>query len=581
MTLSPHRCFTISIIQFWLLFCSSSHALDTWDTVGFGFRPYDGTFDFSRLHSRVLDLGPLVEKNGRLVRQKTTILELDNVSREKRVASGFDELTSSLKRDISVGGGFLGFKTNLALHYRFETTKGSDDFFSREATVIQRGHLRVVDSSIPSLRELVLPNVGNYLSSATPQQIFSTYGTHVTTGLVFGGMLELWSSSLKSKFSSESEFSLAADASFKSFVKGPFSLTTVEKRLGERMESVLGLIVKGGTFSVGENAESNWFQSTESNSQAIQFLSQGAIPIWELIQKENQSKRVKDYYEQIFGTRSMILKRFESPSLNLFGRIPHPEAQIYVPRGWKVISGGAEVQYYGSGQLLTKSYPISENGIPVGWFVQSKDHLRSDKGKIQAFAVAVWDPFDSWDVVARQTTSSNATHPRAQAFLPSSSGYMVTGGGANTVWSHPGSLLVTSSPTEGYSLGWIASAKSHLQTVPSRVIAYVIGMRPREGQNPPARERSSRFGPAQHPSGTIYATQGSCFVGGGAKVSRGGLGNMLVDLIPSADGKTFSSYAKDHLEPDNQYLTIYGIEVEGAHYVNNIETVLGIDPTSI
>ncbi|CAN8065321.1 unnamed protein product [Agarophyton chilense] len=580
MTLSPHRCFTLSISLFWCLFCSSSHALDTWDTVGFGFRPYDGTFDFSRVNSRVLDLGLLVEKNGRLVRQKTTILELDNVRREKRVASGFNELTVSLKRDISVGGGFLGFKANVAMHYKFETTQRSDYFFSRVAAITQRGQLRVVDSSIPSLRELVFPNVANHLSSATPQQIFSTYGTHVTTGLVFGGMLELWSSSLKSKFSSESEFSLAAEASFKSFVKGSFSLTTAEKRLVERMESVEGLIVKGGTFSVGENAESNWFQSTESNSQAIKFLSQGAVPVWELIQNEAQSKRVKEYYQQIFGTRSMILKRFESPSLSSLGRVPHPEAQVYVPRGWKVISGGAEVQYYGVGQLLTKSYPILERGIPVGWFAQSKDHLRSDRGKIQAFAVALWDPFNSWDVIVRQTTSLNAAHPRAHAFLPSFSGYMVTGGGANTLWNEPGSLLVTSAPTEGRSLGWIASAKDHLQSAPSRVIAYVIGMRPREGRNPPARERSTRFGPAQHPSGTIYATQGSCFVGGGAKVSRGGLGNMLVNLIPGAEGKAFSSYSKDHLEPDHQYLTIYGIEVEGAHYVDNIEAVLGIDPTS-
>ncbi|KAI0565758.1 MAC/Perforin [Gracilaria domingensis] len=573
------------VVLFFVSIClcgSRSEAFDTWDTLGFGFLPYDGTFDFSRVQSRVLDLGSLVERNGRQVRQKTTLHDLDNVQREKRVAEGFNEFSRSLKRDISAGGGFAGFKASVAMHYRFDTTQRTDYFFSRVAAIAERGHLRVQDSSVPALTQLVLPNVASYLASATPQQIFSIYGTHVTTGMVFGGMLELWSSSMKSRFSSESEYTIAADASFKKFVKGSFSLTREERLLVERMESVEGLVVKGGEFNVGENAESNWVQSTTSNSQAIKFLSRGAVPIWDLIPNAAQSRRVKEYYEQIFGARPMILKRFQSTALNLLDRVPHPEAEIYVPKGWKVISGGADVEFYGVGQLLTKSYPLVENGTPVGWFAQSKDHLKSDEGKIQAFAIGLWDPFDTWEVIVHQRTSSSRAHPRATAFLPSFSGYMVTGGGANNLWQEPGSLLVTSAPTSGRSLGWVASAKDHLRSAPGSVTAYVIGMRLAEDpyRRITTRDRSSRFGPANHPSGTIYATQGFSFVGGGAEVSRGGVGNMLVDLIPSADGKTFSAYAKDHLEVDRQYITVHGIEVEGALYIDDIEEVFGIDPTA-
>lgn len=56
---------------------------------------------------------------------------------------------------------------------------------------------------------------------------------------------------------------------------------------------------------------------------------------------------------------------------------------------------------------------------------------------------------------------------------------------------------------------------------------------------------------------------------------------MLVRMIPSSDGKEFDAFAKDHLREDRRYLSVYGIEIEGATYVERAESVIGLDPDAL
>lgn len=547
---------------------------DRWDALGFGVLPYDALFEHSNLRARVLDLG--LFKNSEHVRSGVTVQFFDKVRTESRIDEGFDEFTRKLQIDVNAGISVSSFKSSVSSHFEFETTQRTDYFFSRTASIVERAHIRVTEPTISNLRSLVMPSVAAYLATSSPQKIFSVYGTHVTTGLIVGGQLELWSSSSKTSFSSKEEFSLGVKASFKKFVAGSSSLTTEETRLSSLTETE-GLFIKGGVLNVGREGERHWVASTANNAQEISYLPNGVVPIWDLIPNQAQANRVRDWYRRVFGSKAVILKRFSSAPLETLGRTAHPEAQIYVPSGWKVVSGGANVEFFGAGQLLTKSFPIVEGGKAVGWKVQSKDHLESDPGRIQAHAIAIWDPFDACDVSVRKSTSTRAAHPSTSVTLPG--GYTQVGGGASTLFVHPGSMLVSNYPTS--SRTWFASSKDHLRSAPSIVEAYVIGVKFRDGGAPTTRVKNLTFGPAQHPFGTVQATEGFRIIGGGAVVSRGGPGNMLVSVIPSEDGTQFYAKAKDHLVADQQRITVYAIEIEGAVFVSSVDEVLLFDPTRL
>lgn len=558
-------------------FFSTSQALDQWDALGFGVFPFGGTYNHKHLKGRVLDLGPLITSfdGTHATRMKVTEQSVDNRFETTHTGKGFTEFSRRLQRDISVGGGFKGFEASASVHYTFSTVQRSDYYFSRLSSVVEKAQLRVSEVSTSGLQALVIPSVASYLSRASPQDIFRSYGSHVTTHLVIGGMLELWSSSLTTKFTSEEEYKVSVKASFKKFVRGEASLTSTENIQALKVESSEGLIVHGGTFRRGENGVSEWEETLRQNSQEIQYFGTGAIPIWELISDQAQAFKVQSWYYGVFGDRSMIVKEFASPPLSNVGRYHWPEAQIYVPRGWKVISGGAQVQFFGHGQMLTKSYPIMEAETAVGWKVQSKDHLEADLGKIRAFAIALWDPFHDWDVKVAKSYSTSAQHPSTTAILPS--GYALVGGGADAKWRDPGSLLVDNYPSSSRS--WLASSKDHLKGVSSTVDAYAIGIRPSQGGEIYSRIKSLNFGPAAHPGGTIYATSDSKIIGGGARVQKGGVGNMLVNCYPRSNGDSFFASSKDHLKADPKVITVYGIEIRGAVFVEDVGDVLGVDPS--
>lgn len=263
------------------------------------------------------------------------------------------------------------------------------------------------------------------------------------------------------------------------------------------------------------------------------------------------------------------LRRFESAEAMATTRVNHPTAQVTVPDGWKVISGGAYVVYYGSGQLLSKSFPIISEGSssPIGWSVQSKDHQKADLGQVQALAVAMYDPSDEYEVhVATLDTKDAETDPHATVFLPE--GYTLLGGGINVHWKGQGSLITASRPTDDLK-GWYGAAKDHIAADPSTISVYAIGIRHKVYGTEFLGTRLVSQGStvAPHPWAAVKASSGSLFVGGGGEVATGGVGNMLVDLIPVSGGHVFYASSKDHLESDPKNLTAYGIEVSDATYI--------------
>lgn len=100
----------------------------------------------------------------------------------------------------------FGFgKAAAASHFNLPEAQREDYYFSRCSSIVETALLNI-DLALSTIQLLLYPHVAQYINTATPKEIFREYGTHVTTSLVVGGMLELWSGSEKSNFSSKEEF---------------------------------------------------------------------------------------------------------------------------------------------------------------------------------------------------------------------------------------------------------------------------------------------------------------------------------------------------------------------------------------
>lgn len=559
----------------------------SWDSLGFGVQPYDGQFTKNHIKSRVLDLGTLraVTVSGRPGTARTLVDATSVATRREEAATGesFEEFSRAVATDVQFSGSWNAFKASVSARFAYDSVRSVETHYARRALRVETGHLRVRLETPAALQAAVLPEVAAAFASLDPLVIFRRYGTHVSTRVSVGGLLEVWSSSSKSKFSSSSEFSSAVDASWSKTVSGKASINSSQALTIRRLSTKEGLLVRGGDVSLAsqDSGVEAWVTSVLGAAEEVGFLLDGAVPIWELIRDAGRSRAVRAAYEKMFGARTMVLKRFASRPHASQPRVPWPEAEVYVPNDdWKVVSGGADVRFFGPGQLLTQSYPILEGNRPVGWKASSKDHLSPDPGQVRAYVVALYDPLNEWEVVVRLARSGQVAHPAASATVPS--GFLLVGGGANDLWRDRrgyGNMLVDSFPSGTRT--WTASGKDHIRGDHSTVIAYAIGLRKRSAAGWPRRRvRSTRFGPVAHPAGTIYASPQWGFVGGGASVSKGGWGNMLTGLVPATDGRSFSAGAKDHLESDPQTVRVYGIELQGATYVQHQRDVLGLSPAA-
>jgi hypothetical protein len=234
----------------------------------------------------------------------------------------------------------------------------------------------------------------------------------------------------------------------------------------------------------------------------------------------------------------------------------HPSVEVTVPVNFKIIGGGAFDNWSGAGNLLTASFPKDLQT----WFAAGKDHEVASPAPITAYALAISDPLNEWDVVIKSETSDPAEHPQAVATLPD--GYTMTGGGAFVDWHGAGNLLTASFPTSDSS--WEARSKDHDVADPAAITSYVIGIRHRT-PNIKVNHliRSATSGVVPHPTAEVSLDSGWTLSGGGALDHWNGAGNLLTASFPNARSTWFAA-GKDHVHPSPAAITAYVIGIRTA-----------------
>jgi vibriolysin len=234
-------------------------------------------------------------------------------------------------------------------------------------------------------------------------------------------------------------------------------------------------------------------------------------------------------------------------------RAQHPQAQVTVPAGYKIIGGGALSNWSGAGNLLTASYPATA----TRWVAAAKDHEVISPASLTVFACAIHDPANEWDVIIQTAKAALAPHPQVAATLPA--GYVLTGGGAQVHYTGAGNFLTASYPV-GNS-GWEARGKDHAISDPAAITAYAIGLRHRTG--------AIRFSGTivsvgeeeltSHPSSRARLEPGWTLSGGGALVVANGAGNLLTASFPL--GFSWIGAAKDHVHASGATVTAFAIGI--------------------
>jgi vibriolysin len=227
----------------------------------------------------------------------------------------------------------------------------------------------------------------------------------------------------------------------------------------------------------------------------------------------------------------------------------HPQAQLTVPAGYKIIGGGALSNWSGAGNLLTASYPATA----TRWMAAAKDHEIISPASLTVFAYAIHDPANEWDVAIHTAKAAPAPHPKVAATLPA--GYVLTGGGGQVHYTGAGNFLTASFPVA--NSGWEARGKDHAIADPAAITAYAIGIRHRTGAIPVTGTvvAVTEQDLASHPLSWASLDLGWTPSGGGALTTSHGAGNLLTGSFPV--GLSWAAAAKDHVHASGATMTAF------------------------
>lgn len=476
------------------------------------------------------------------------------------VGAGRDEYMRNISASLSASGNYGGFSGTLKSS--FNMTESTTQAYSFGTHTFE---YQLYSLTLPSdLTGLFDPKFKADLESSnvSPATLFDTYGTHYTSSILLGGRASLsLYSQFKSQYSAET-ISADVSAAYKGIVasfqtSGSFKYES--KQSSETYISTTSLVLVGGNpLATSMDA---WKASVAGAPQFINFNTQasssGLVPLHELLDAKGPHATRRKQLEA-------ALADYLRPPLHL--RIfaaaspltQYPSVTVQTEPQYKVLSGGAKAEWQGFGELLTASYPISNNQ----WAARAKDAVQADKAVLTAYALAVYDPYDWLDVKLVSATSASAQHPTAQVAVPT--GYTLTGGGARVEYTGQGNYLTASYPSNDTT--WAVASKDHLTAGPATITAYAIGVKWAESQaKRPVLANSissAASDPLSHPHASVSAPSATLLVGGGARDAGTGLGNML-DASHPADSTTWQASGKDHDKASPGTITVYAVGVTG------------------
>jgi hypothetical protein len=203
---------------------------------------------------------------------------------------------------------------------------------------------------------------------------------------------------------------------------------------------------------------------------------------WVGSSKDHHVESYHTLYVYAIGLRlknisSTTLKNYLTVNSNTSAYVAHPNTSVSVPTGYKLIGGGARVNWSGQGNLLVDSHP---NTTLTTWSVASKDHVNSSPATIEAYAIGlnpIIPGFGEIEVALQTAQSSTTQKGVTTATLNVEQTSVLSCIGADSYSDATGRLLTAMYPADGNSRTVYARTKDHVFASPGYVIVKAIKLK--------------------------------------------------------------------------------------------------------
>jgi hypothetical protein len=386
-------------------------------------------------------------------------------------ADNYLDIKRKIAAEAGVSGSYEGFSGSIDAKYNYTDQVVTKLHFMKISFLISGNRLSIREGRA-GLKKNFTPTFADALKAASPDELFEDYGTHIATAVMTVAKAEYFCRSSETSQLSSSEFEAAATGKYQQLggsVEGRAS-TTVSA--ASEQKDVVGnesISTPGGDASLAAKLSSTggWSEWAATCQDLPAFLSFDVlVPVWDLTDDAKRKSQIRDAY------RRRAAKTLRTHIMSVTSdSASHPEARITVPDGYKLLTGGALDDWSGAGNLLTASFPESDNT----WRAGGKDHTHASPAKITAYAIVTYDPDDIWSITQRSITSGQAAHPSQD--VSTQDGYTMIGGGAQVNWSGSGNLLTASYPRD--RITWACAAKDHLESKDpdnrGRIVVWIGG----------------------------------------------------------------------------------------------------------
>jgi len=485
-------------------------------------------------------------------------------------SDSFLELSHTLAVEAGLKGSYGDFSGSVNSKFS-RSEKRTEKRHIQKISFTVSGNSHAVKSTRAGLKQMLDDGFKAALATADVGELFRDYGTHVAFKITTGGRAEYYCQTSDIAVMTAQRFKVAARAKYKSAggkVEGHQSTETTNTKDEKLVSGSESIDTVGGSAKASLNLkDGGWAKWAESCETLPGFLGfdedDGLVPIWELTDDKDRRTAIRDAYQRIAAKGFTV--HITSETSDVASR---PTARVTVPKGYKLLSGGARNNWTGRGSFLTASFPdVAASGAsPGAWEVRGKDHLGDSDGvsthyshyypektSVTAFAIAVYDPDDIWEV---KTVYSEAAKPEEQSGQSlgldgslAANGFVMVGGGARANYSGKGSLLIQIEP-EGEGL-YSATSRSHLESDPAKISTYLIALRSKvKGIRLETKVTRNDSGTAKQPITTVKAASGYTMTGGGAYIYGGSTYGLLLTSSYPKDGDTWEARGKDHGEAD-------------------------------
>jgi hypothetical protein len=202
--------------------------------------------------------------------------------------------------------------------------------------------------------------------------------------------------------------------------------------------------------------------------------------------------------------------------------LSHPKVPVGLTDDYVLTGGGAIVNYTGTGNMLTASFPRANPNGDGDWYIweaHSKDHDVVDPAQLTVYAIGIrlrGAPAGSPGV---RNFIVSATSPAAdKPFIGVDPGGIVpdhavlAGGGAWDEWSGAGNMLTASGPGQssnpkGGGGGWFARGSDHITQSPAPLTAWAICLEAVGASQPARRVARRRTGEIMFPYKSHHQTR--------------------------------------------------------------------------